>query len=75
MAVDFVMSGEQSNYLSQNNPSRSFIGGDMKFYLISLSSGEILFFPNMSSLPKKNYIFIAAHNCPISNIIVSEDQK
>ena len=31
-------------------PSLCMVGGDMKFYLIGLSNGELLFFPSMSSL-------------------------
>lgn len=54
--------------------SRCFLGGDMKFYLVSLTTGEILYFPSMSSLPLKNYIILKSHNCAISNIVISDQQ-
>lgn len=51
------------------------VGGDMKFYLISLDDGGILFFPSMSSLERNNYLLLEGHRCAIVNLSVSEDQN
>jgi hypothetical protein len=67
------------NYIDESNReikyTKSYIGGDMKFYLISLTTGEILYFPSMSCLNSKNYLVLKAHNCQIANLIVDEGQK
>jgi hypothetical protein len=55
--------------------TRCFVGGDMKFYLLALSTGELLYFPSMSSLPHKNYLIIMAHQCCIANVVISHDQS
>lgn len=47
----------------------------MKFYLFTLTTGELLYFPSMSSLQHKNYILQRAHQCAISNVVMSEDQS
>jgi hypothetical protein len=72
MAIDFPHRINGSS--SKLTYSRCFVGGDMKFYLISLTTGEILYFPSMSSLPLKNYIILKSHNCAIANIAVSDEQ-
>lgn len=33
-----------------------------------------MYFPSMSSLQHKNYLLLPAHQCPISNLAISEDQ-
>lgn len=73
MAVDFP------HRLQATSPklsySRCFVGGDMKFYLFTLTTGEMLYFPSMSSLQHKNYLMLRAHQCPIANVVISEDQS
>lgn len=71
MALDFPNHSEESG---RPIYTRCYIGGDMKFYLLSLTSGQLLYFPSMESLPNKNYLLLRAHNCPIANIAVAEDQ-
>jgi hypothetical protein len=55
-------------------PAQCIVGSDMKFYLISLDDGAMMFFPSMSSLDNHNYLLLEGHRCPIINLAVSEDQ-
>jgi hypothetical protein len=57
----------------QGVPAQCLVGGDIKFYLIALDDGGMLFFPKMSSLEHNNYLLLEAHRCPIVNVSVSED--
>lgn len=56
-------------------PAQCIVGSDMKFYLIALDDGAMLFFPSMSSLDHLNYLLLEGHRCPIINLAVSEDQN
>ena len=47
----------------------------MKFYLIALDDGGMLYFPSMSSLYCNKYLLLEGHHCPIVNLSVSEDQN
>jgi hypothetical protein len=73
MAVDFPLRAQTTS--SKLSYSRCFVGGDMKFYLLTLSTGELLYFPSMSSLQHKNYLVLRAHHCPIANVVLSQDQS
>lgn len=46
----------------------------MKFYILTLTTGEFLYFSSMSSLISKNYLIFAGHRCEISNVVISEGQ-
>ena len=70
LPIAYQMSTEKSGV-----PALCIVGGDIKFYLISLEDGSLLFFPSMGSLARSNYLHLGGHRCPIINICVSEDQK
>jgi len=67
------------NYTDESNReikyTKSYVGGDMKFYMISLTTGEFLYFPSMSCLNTKNYLVLKGHHCDIANVIVEEGQR
>ena len=46
----------------------------MKCYILSLTSGDLMFFASMSSLGKGDYHMIKAHSCRIANMMVSPQQ-
>ena len=55
----------------QNLPAQCLIGSDIKFYIIALDDGAVLYFPSMSSLERNNYLILEGHRCSIVNLVVS----
>lgn len=56
-------------------PTKVVLGGDMKYVLLCLAKGKLLFFDKLTSLSNRSYRTFQVHQGAIEGLLVAEDQK